>query len=337
MIGISFYLNDVLAEDRIIKAAEKGVKNAFTSLHIPEESGDLVNRAKHLLQIAKKHGIDVYADVSYYTPQHLGLSSLYELQSLGVVGLRLDDFFEKETIVELAQSFKIALNASILLENELKELLDKGLEPNQLIAWHNFYPRYETGLDEHFFNEQNKLYTKYNIPICAFVPGNGEKRGPLFAGLPTLEKHRNANSFHAAMELLHEGVEHIYIGDPEAGEDLLGALMQYEKDNILPIRIESEILKEKVYKTRPDLSRDVIRLMDTRSKEEIAPVHQARRTKGSITMDNILYGRYQGEIQLVKTDLPMDEKVNVIGHVAKEDCILLHYVKPGQSIWLYLK
>ncbi|WP_445492440.1 MupG family TIM beta-alpha barrel fold protein [Niallia sp. 03133] len=336
MIGISFYLNDPSAEERIRDAGKKGVENAFTSLHIPEESGDLVNRAKQLLQIAKNNGIDVYADVSDHTPRHLGLSSLYDLQSLGVVGIRLDDFFEKETVVELSKHFKIALNASILFENQLKALLDRGLDNNQLIAWHNFYPRVETGLDETFFIEQNKLYNKYAIPVCAFVPGKGQKRGPLFNGLPTLEKHRKWDPFHAAVELLHNGVKHIYIGDPEAGENVLEQLIQYEKEAIMPIRIECSYLKEKMYKTRPDAARDVIRLMNTRSKATIDPLHLAPRPKGSITMDNVLYGRYQGEIQITKTDLPLDERVNVIGRVVKEDLHLLDYIKPGQSIHFLL-
>ena len=104
MIGISFYLNDPLAEQRIALAGKKGVKRAFTSLHIPEESGDLANRAKKLLQMAKECGIEVYADVSLRTPAHLGLASLYELKTLGVTGCRLDDFFDHETILNLARS-----------------------------------------------------------------------------------------------------------------------------------------------------------------------------------------------------------------------------------------
>ena len=96
MIGISFYLNDPLAEERIALAGKMGVKRAFTSLHIPEESGDdLAARAKSLLQAAKEAGIEVYADVSARTPAHLGLESLSSLKSLGVIGLRLDDFFDR--------------------------------------------------------------------------------------------------------------------------------------------------------------------------------------------------------------------------------------------------
>ncbi|WP_437830992.1 MupG family TIM beta-alpha barrel fold protein [Niallia taxi] len=64
MIGISFYLNDPLAEQRIIEASQKGIRKAFTSLHIPEERGNLASKASKLLKAAKACGMEVYADVS---------------------------------------------------------------------------------------------------------------------------------------------------------------------------------------------------------------------------------------------------------------------------------
>ena len=135
----------------MILASKKGVKHAFTSLHIPEESGELADRARNLLNFAKELGIEVFADVSFKTPAHLGLDTLEDLKALGVTGLRLDDFFDSERILQLSKEFQIALNASILFEDELEALFEGGLQAEQLIAWHNFYPRPETGLDEEFF------------------------------------------------------------------------------------------------------------------------------------------------------------------------------------------
>lgn len=76
MIGISFYLNDPLAEQRIIEASQKGIRKAFTSLHIPEERGNLASKASKLLKAAKDCGMEVYADVSMKTPRHLNVESL---------------------------------------------------------------------------------------------------------------------------------------------------------------------------------------------------------------------------------------------------------------------
>lgn len=315
---------------RIQWAAENGVKLAFTSLHIPEESGELAALAKKLLKTANHYGIEVYADVSGKTPGHLGLRSLHDLESLGIAGLRLDDFFEHSTIIKLASQYKIALNASIIFEEDLLALLNSGLAADQLIAWHNFYPRRETGLDETFFKEQNNLFKRFGIPVSAYIPGDGEKRGPLFEGLPTLEKHRSINSFEAALELYQLGVEHVYAGDPEVTRELLLKLVNLDVNKVVPIRTTGKL--EGDYRLRPDFSRDVFRLMGTRSSEPIAPDNTIVRPAGTVTMDNDDYGRYRGEVQITRNDLPADDRVNVIGRVMDEDIPLLSYIQPGQII-----
>ncbi|MEH7352664.1 MupG family TIM beta-alpha barrel fold protein [Neobacillus drentensis] len=332
MIGISFYLNDPLAETRIALAGKMGVKRAFTSLHIPEESGDLASRAKKLLQTAKEVGVEVYADVSARTPAHLGLANLQALKSLGVIGLRLDDFFSNETILNLAKDFKLALNSSILFEDDLRALFEGGLTASQLLAWHNFYPRRETGLAESFFHSQNELFKRYGIPVSAYISGDGEKRGPLFEGLPTLESHRMIDPFMAALELFQAGVEDVYIGDPEVSVGLLEKLIEFDHHHRVSIRIDG--FQEGEFHLRPDFSRDVLRLMDTRSADAVVPEKTGPRPMGTITRDNDRYGRYRGEIQITLQDLPADERVNVVGKVVKADLPLLPLLQPGQIVKL---
>ena len=121
MIGISFYLHDPLAEQRIKEASMQGIRKAFTSLHIPEEKGDLASRARRLLATAKANGLEVFADVSLKTPRHLGVTDLIQLSNLGVAGIRLDDFFDPTTIIKLSKHFLIALNASTISECELRD------------------------------------------------------------------------------------------------------------------------------------------------------------------------------------------------------------------------
>lgn len=332
MIGISFYLNDPLAEERIAIAGKMGVERAFTSLHIPEESGDLAGRAKKLLQAAKEAGIEVYADVSARTPAHLGLESLSALKSLGVIGLRLDDFFANETILNLSKEFKLALNASILFEEDVLALLEGGLEASQLLAWHNYYPRRETGLAESFFQSQNELFRRYGIPVSAYIPGDGEKRGPLYEGLPTLEAHREADSYMAALELFRAGARDVYIGDPEVSEELLQRLNDFDCHHRVSVRIEG--FQEGEFRLRTDFSRDVLRFMDTRSSGAIVAENTAARPMGTITRDNDRYGRYRGEVQITLYDLPPDERVNVVGRVVEADVPLLSLLQPGQLIKL---
>ena len=74
-------------------------------------------------------------------------------------------------------------------------------------------------------------------------------------------------------------------------------------------------------------------------KNAVQPVVQRQVRKGCrgggrrrcVTMDNIGYGRYSGEIQLVRADLPADEKVNVIGEVPAAYDLLLDCIKRGKT------
>jgi hypothetical protein len=336
VIGISFYLQDPHAETQIIHAANLGVKRAFTSLHIPEEKGDLVKRMIRLLKLAEDYGMEIHADVSLNTLDHLGINKFTDLWPLGIKGIRLDDGFDKEMVISLSKVFSLSLNASTLNEDELLAVLGGGVEPESLIAWHNFYPRPETGLEEEFFHEQNRMFMKYGIPIFAFIPGAGSKRGPLHEGLPTLEKHRLMNPYAAGIELIQH-VEGVYVGDQGTEDNLLENLTAYKNLNILTIRVESRLLQSGQYKLRPDVSQDVFRLQNTRVTANVEPSNTAARSLGSITMDNDAYGRYRGEVQICKRDLGANHRVNVIGRVIEDDIPLLSLLKPGQTIKLIIE
>ncbi|MGW8426659.1 MupG family TIM beta-alpha barrel fold protein [Peribacillus simplex] len=335
MIGISFYLQDPHAETQIIHAANLGVRKAFTSLHIPEEKGDLVKRMITLLKLSEAYGMEIHADVSLNTLDHLGISKFTDLWPLGIKGIRLDDGFDKETVISLSKVFSLSLNASTLNEEELLAVLGGGVETESLIAWHNFYPRPESGLEEGFFHEQNRMFKKYGIPIFAFIPGAGSKRGPLHEGLPTLEKHRLMNPYAAGIELIQH-VEGVYVGDQGTENNLLENLTAYKNLNILTVRMESRILQSGQYKLRPDVSQDVFRLQNTRVTANVEPSNTVARSLGSITMDNDAYGRYRGEVQICKRDLGANHRVNVIGRVIEEDIPLLSLLKPGQTINLVI-
>ncbi|WHY59028.1 MupG family TIM beta-alpha barrel fold protein [Peribacillus simplex] len=336
MIGISFYLQDPHAETQIIHATNLGVKRAFTSLHIPEEKGDLVKRMITLLKLSEAYGLEIHADVSLKTLDHLGISKFTDLWPLGIKGIRLDDGFNKETVISLSKVFSLSLNASTLSEEELLAVLGGGVETESLIAWHNFYPRPETGLEEGFFHEQNRMFKKYGIPIFAFIPGAGSKRGPLHEGLPTLEKHRLVNPYAAGIEMIQH-VEGVYVGDQGTENNLLEKLTAYKNLNILTVRVESRILQSGQYKLRPDVSQDVFRLQNTRVTANVEPSNTVARSLGSITMDNDAYGRYRGEVQICKRDLGANHRVNVIGRVIEEDIPLLSLLKPGQMVNLIIE
>ncbi len=57
MIGISVYLSDEGAGESILQASLAGIKLAFTSLHIPEESGVSPEGVRELLSLFKNRRI----------------------------------------------------------------------------------------------------------------------------------------------------------------------------------------------------------------------------------------------------------------------------------------
>ncbi|WRP06213.1 MupG family TIM beta-alpha barrel fold protein [Rossellomorea aquimaris] len=334
MIGISVYLSDEAAEERILRASSSGMKLAFTSLHIPEESEYSREHVGHLLSIFKREGFEVFADVSRNTPTLLGLSRFEELKDLGVTALRLDDGFTAEEMVALSHHFQIAINASTVGRKELQEWTSSGLETGNMIAWHNFYPKPETGLDQDYFMKQQRLFEASDIPVYAFIPGDDEKRGPVYKGLPTLEDHRDQNPYTSAIQLRHWGVQGVFIGDPGCSQELIRKLMDYDQENVMELAYEGSGEIEGEYQLRPDPGRDVYRLLETRTNGDVLPSNTVERPRGTITRDNDLYGRYKGEMQIVRKNLEKNPAVNTVGRIRDEDLDLLELLEPGQKIRL---
>jgi uncharacterized protein len=353
MLGISVYLKEENRKKNaewIEKASSHGFRSIFTSLHIPEDNPDTY---KELLQelgaLARTHHMELLADVSPYSLKHLGLdwSTLPQLLEWGLAGIRVDYGFTEDEIVSLSKLMKTGINASTVSESELDSWIEKGLNVENVEAWHNFYPRPETGLDLDFLIERNSMLTSKGITTMAFIPGNETLRGPLFEGLPTLEQHRHASPVFAAAQLKYSGfTDKILIGDPSANEETLKELSLINK-GIIPISIELftgsdyTSLLTGIHTNRMDPARDVIRSVESRSYAQkgirIAPHNQIERRIGSVTVDNEYYGRYSGELQIVKKDLQRDDKVNVIGEVIPEHLPLIQEIKAGGKFQLLVR
>lgn len=351
MLGISIYLSKEQKEKnhQLIQTAKaKGFQSIFTSLHIPEDDPSTY---KELLQVlgqqAINNGMELMADISPKSLAYLGLeySTVTELVNWGVSGLRIDYGISEKQIADLSQKMKIALNASTISEEFLKTLKHYGLRTENVEAWHNFYPRPETGLSKSYLREKNQWIKSFGITTMAFIPGDDEKRGPLFKGLPTLEKHREMNPLHAYIELTESCyVDKVLVGDISSSKETMEKL-SFAKEYI-PLRYKTDIkdeilLKsvEEVHTNREDPARDVIRSMESRlygrfGDKKLLPINTIERFRGSITIDNVLYGRYAGEMQITLSDLPSDAKVNVVGQVVDEDLSLLSFIGAGRKFKL---
>ena len=342
MFGFSVFMNEEVNEQTrqyIADMAGAGFTGMFTSMHIPED--DPAAYKERLTAIgaeAKRHGLGLMVDISGIALEKAGFKSddLSALTNLGVTGLRMDFHISNEQMALWSRQIKISLNASTLTAEDITELKNADANFANLEAWHNYYPRPETGLDRQWFIQKNMWLKEKGLTVQAFVPGDRNLRGPLFLGLPTLEEHRGINPLAAALELPELGVDLVYIGDGGLSEKVRKQLLAYQKEQVIMLFVEEVgsdycdyVLGEHV--NRQDDARDVIRSAQARFKKipQIRAEALMERVKGTVTADNEKYLRYMGEIQIVKHDLPADARVNVVAKVVEEDIPLIARISAG--------
>lgn len=343
MIGFSIYLGeDLTAQDYnyLIAMRNAGFGAVFTSLHIPEDDAQIVlQRLNVLTKWCRNLDLDVIADVSQVGLARLGvaIADLTQVKALNLTGLRIDDGVDFSVVAKLSKEMPLALNASTLSNQDIASLREHGADFDHLEAWHNYYPRPETGLDRVWLNEKNTWLHQNGLKTMAFVAGDHLKRGPIGAGLPTLEEQRDENPLAATLELQKLGCDRVFIGDPSLKPATITSFTNYLKHGAITLHVTEapEQLTAQKWHNRPDVARDVIRLVEGRRRQLFDVESQSKvapRPQGTITCDNRRYLRYQGELQVTKTDLPADERVNVLGHVIAVDLPLLAQVDANQAI-----
>ena len=332
------------------QAASLGYRRLFTSLHIPEtDTRDLAAEFCRLTAAAVRLGFHITADISPRTFPlfDASLSNLEPLRRLGLHALRLDFGFAAGEIARLTREtgLSIALNASALEESSLAELELSGADLSRIEAWHNYYPRPETGLGLPLYTRRSQFWQRRGIPVFTFIPSRENPRGPIGAGLPTLEQHRTLPSLVAAKHLAVAGLsDGIIFGDPLAAADELADVAGLDP-GCLELRIqtcpplhphERFLLTLPRHTNRLDPGESVIRSQEAREVcPGIIPPRPAQpRLRGAVTIDNENYRRYMGELQLVQRDLPPDERINRVARVVEEEQFLLPLIKPGASFRL---
>lgn len=336
MLGISVYLQDLDVE-YIQKASQLGVEYVFTSLHIPEEDfSDIDEKLPLLLKTCEENGLSLVPDVSPGTFQKLGieLGDITSLKKMGLSSLRLDyGFDDLEEVKKLQEHFLLMLNASTVDEEYLLRAKAYGIDLSKITMAHNFYPKTDTALSTSYFAQLNEVFFKYEMDVLTFVPGDLLKRFPLYEGLPTIEKHRGVHPFVAAVELIQQyGISDIMIGDSFAKLNTLEKIKRYMTDKTLTLPVsfipEFTQMYNGVYEVRKDMPQKVIRLgnMGNPRIPNVPIATTGNKLSGTITMENKLAGRYSGEIQICKEDLPISPSSNIIGFVHPEYVDLLQYV-----------
>lgn len=340
-IGMQYSLEDNL--QYIKKAKELGFSSIFTSLHIPEaDYKNAVNEFKDIVSLAESLNMKVIADISPRAFSYLNadMNNLKPIKDLGVFGIRVDFGFSPAEIAEFTRNpygLKIEINASTVTKKFLDEIEKYNPDFSKFQACHNYYPRLNTGISEEILIRKNNLLKKYNMKVSAFIPSLINKRGPIFEGLPTLEKHRSIKPYIATKHLFALGIDDVIFGDSIPSNEELETVGKI-KENIIEFNVkifdcsdlEKKIIFNCQHENRPDPAEDVIRSTNSRTalngKEKIEPLNTIARERGYITIDNINYLRYCGELQICKKDLPMDSRVNVVGKVALDELFLLDFI-----------
>lgn len=344
MLGASLYLSEGVEKNLhyIEQMHQVGVKNIFTSLHIPEEdSTHTLERVQTITEKMNALNMNLITDVSSSTFELYDIKkeqASHFFKNLGIKSLRVDYGFTYEKIKELAKDFQIVLNASTIDDQACQELEKVGVNLEEITVCHNFYPREHTGLGRRFLYERNLYLKEKGFSIQAFIPGDGEKRGPVHDGLPTLEQHRTCDPLEAYLDLTqHFFVDEVLIGDISMSETSLQRLKRWIEDQVihLPLSSVAGTLPDNFYTVhhnRKDVAEYVVRSAELRialKGKDIPAEVPVERSKGSVTLDNHLYGRYAGELQITKVDLPADERVNVLAQVEEAALGLLGYIGPA--------
>lgn len=358
--AVRFFMNNGIAiypgldntpkeNERLLETAAKcGIRRVFTSLHIPEtDKSRLQAEVRSLLARARQYGMEVISDVSPATRDILGIdeNDAAAFASLGITRLRLDYGYTAEETARLSHrsDIQLQLNASTVTEEELQNLRDAGTDFSHLDALHNFYPRRGTGLSTGFFREKTALLHRYGIAVGAFIPSHrGRRRSPLADGLPTLEDHRDCPSDRSARALAALDVNSVFLADSLPTDDEIAALGQLREHELtlhatlLSRNPDVRKLLSHTFTTRADEARDAWRAQESRPLVKqfgivIHPENTDAPYLGAVTLDNKNYGRYMGELQIARYDLPADARTNVVAQIAATDLGLLEFLRPGEK------
>ncbi len=348
--GISIYpgLDNSLEENLqlIDTAAQKGITRLFTSFHIPETNKRVFKEEVGIiLKAARQSGMEIISDISPQTMELLGMEkfSLSAFQFLGIHTLRLDYGYGIEEIAALSknsQHIRIQLNASTITGRQLTALLQAKADFSQLDALHNFYPREGTGLSEETLVRKTAMLHKAGIRVGAFIPSQHRCRSPLRCGLPSLEMHRGRTVSLAARHLAAIGMDSIFIGDSLPSDSEMDILQTLAPDQVT-LRVQlltkdpvQQALLSHAFTARLDEARDAVRAQESRQLlqgQKIQPENTKIRSHGTVTIDNMGYQRYMGELQIIKRPQPADERCNVAAKIPDDEAFLINYIIPGRK------
>jgi hypothetical protein len=138
------------------------------------------------------------------------------------------------------------------------------------------------------------------------------------------------------------GLDGIFLGDPGISEREAARIERYCRENVISVPAELDekyaLLYDRVFTCRVDSPKWLVRFQESRTYScqgrTVEPENCVARQRGAITIDNCRYGRYSGEVMMIRQDLGADSRVNVIGHVAENGFLLMDNIRRGQKFTL---
>ena len=325
----------------VIQAKEFQCTELYCSLHIPEAK-NLRQFLRYLKTLHTSEGFTFIADISPHVSKMLNLrfDQLPQLMEYGIKSVRVDFGYSEDEVIALAHAgFRVAINASTISKESLERF--KELD---LIGWHNYYPRPETGISKSYMLQQNQLLRSYGIPIVTFIPGESYWRAPFYASLPTLESQRALNTYVNYLEMRQLASDSdICLAEGVLQEDHKLWIRRYDTEQVLTLPVSVlDSMKEQFYHSyfpiRKEVSEMSWRLDHTRALFQ-APnyyLNTNKRAKASIQMDLEGYGRYQGELHIMKQDATLHPLVTRVGAILEPYENLVDFIESELKICFHV-
>ncbi|WP_208956145.1 DUF871 domain-containing protein [Dolosigranulum pigrum] len=336
--------------DYIVKLKENGVRRIFISLlQIDLNDLKLLEQYKKVIELIHSLDLKVIADINPEIIDRMNWrkdlpKNIFEF---GIDILRIDTAIEIQDIIRFTNSkynLKIEINLSTN-KDLLDQLLSNGVNPKDITASHNFYPKRYTGLSLDHFMNMTQYFKSKGIETSAFINAQSANEGPwpLSEGLCTLEMGRNQSideqlKFFQATGL----IDYIVIANQFISINELNIISETLNDdltlkyhtNITLSKVEQDIINLS-HTYRGDISDYVIRSSEPRIKfkeNSILPRKQKYTVeKGDILIDNDNYPRYKGELSIALKKFNIDDRTNVVGHLVPEHHYLLDYIQPWEK------
>lgn len=317
--GISIYLstNIEMNSEYLLKAKEVDSSFVFTTINMPEENDELKKDISKVVELCKKNKMKLIVDINANSKKYI--------KDYENVYYRIDDGLSNDEIIALAKNNYVVLNSTTLDEEDLKYFKLKGVDFSKLYSLHNYYPKVYTGVSLKFLKKRNEIYKKYGLKTMAFIPGD-LKRGPIFEGLPTVEEHRYMDILQASLELIANDTDVILLGDLNIKEENWERL-KYLLKGIVPLRINKNILKNRIFENRKDYSNYVVRNIKRDVILDTIVEIDKNIEKGDILVTDEKGLRYKGDLEIALKNLnKLNDGRRIVASVIDKDKGLLDYL-----------